>query len=63
MEKTIGVDYYHPALGGGFGPGYKVRYGRDLVGNNYNADNGNIIAVPGPTPLDDCGAASGASGK
>jgi hypothetical protein len=28
-----GVWYYHPALGGGFGPGFKVAGGYDLVGN------------------------------
>lgn len=27
-----GVDYNHPALGKGFGPGYKISYGYDLVG-------------------------------
>ncbi|CEJ00753.1 hypothetical protein RMCBS344292_14801 [Rhizopus microsporus] len=26
-----GIDYTHPALGGGLGKGYKVRYGRNLV--------------------------------
>ncbi|KAI8331696.1 peptidase S8/S53 domain-containing protein [Chlamydoabsidia padenii] len=57
-----GIDYYHPALGGGFGKGYKVRYGEDLVGDKYNANNPNPIIKPGPTPLDNCGAGSGASG-
>ncbi|KAK7932068.1 hypothetical protein PG985_002780 [Apiospora marii] len=28
-----GTDYTHPALGGGFGPGFKVAGGYDLVGN------------------------------
>ncbi|KAK7992566.1 hypothetical protein PG988_001360 [Apiospora saccharicola] len=28
-----GTDYNHPALGGGFGPGFKVAGGYDLVGN------------------------------
>ncbi|KAG0189620.1 hypothetical protein DFQ28_003159 [Apophysomyces sp. BC1034] len=50
-----GVDYNHPALGGGFGPGYKVRYGRDLVGSRFNfSDPGSI--QPHKTPLDTCGA-------
>ncbi|KAJ3094238.1 hypothetical protein HDU97_008326 [Phlyctochytrium planicorne] len=31
-----GIDYTHEALGGGFGPGYKVSFGYDLVGDNYN---------------------------
>ncbi|KAG0175418.1 hypothetical protein DFQ28_000054 [Apophysomyces sp. BC1034] len=57
-----GVDYMHPALGGGFGKGYKVRYGYDLVGNKYNSDDEEPIIKPGPTPLDDCGVASGANG-
>nr|QIR83317.1 kilbournase [Stenocarpella maydis] len=30
-----GVDYNHPALGGGFGPGYKIAFGR-----NYVTDDG-----------------------
>ncbi|EKG21674.1 Peptidase S8/S53 subtilisin/kexin/sedolisin [Macrophomina phaseolina MS6] len=30
-----GVDYLHPALGGGFGPGFKVSGGRDLVGDDW----------------------------
>ncbi|KAI7904209.1 peptidase S8/S53 domain-containing protein [Cokeromyces recurvatus] len=54
-----GVDYLHPALGGGFGHGYKVVKGYDLVGNNYTGTN---IPVPSSDPLDNCGAASGASG-
>ncbi|KAI8092899.1 peptidase S8/S53 domain-containing protein [Halteromyces radiatus] len=51
-----GVDYYHPALGGGFGPNFTVALGYDLVGNYFN------VADPSsrheqPTPLDDCAAA------
>ncbi|KAF7728819.1 hypothetical protein EC973_005445 [Apophysomyces ossiformis] len=57
-----GVDYMHPALGGGFGKGYKVRYGYDLVGNKYNSDDPDPVIQPSPTPMDDCGAASGANG-
>ncbi|ORZ10087.1 peptidase S8/S53 domain-containing protein [Absidia repens] len=57
-----GVDYYHPALGGGFGKGFKVRYGEDLVGDKYDSDQPKPIVRPGPTPLDNCGAKSGASG-
>ncbi|KAF9405082.1 hypothetical protein BGZ94_003767, partial [Podila epigama] len=33
-----GIDYKHPALGGCFGPGCKVAYGYDFVGDEY--DNG-----------------------
>jgi subtilisin family serine protease len=29
-----GIDYLHPALGGGFGPGFKVAGGRDVVNND-----------------------------
>ncbi|KAG6820281.1 hypothetical protein H0H93_002893 [Arthromyces matolae] len=46
-----GIDYTHPALGGGFGPGYKVVGGYDLVGDNYNGAN---TPVPDPDPLDQC---------
>jgi hypothetical protein len=28
----VGIDYNHPALGGGFGPGFKVAGGWDFVG-------------------------------
>ena len=31
-----GVDYTHPSLGGGFGPGHKISFGTDLVGDDYN---------------------------
>lgn len=30
-----GVDYNHPVLGGGIGPGFKISYGYDLVGDEY----------------------------
>ncbi|KAI7860448.1 peptidase S8/S53 domain-containing protein [Circinella umbellata] len=48
-----GVDYYHPALGGGFGPGYKISLGYDLVGDNYNVSDPTSIHPVG-TPLDTC---------
>ncbi|KAF8934940.1 hypothetical protein BGZ58_005338 [Dissophora ornata] len=41
-----GVDYRHPALGGCFGPGCKVAYGADLVG-----DDGN---TPDDDPMTEC---------
>ena len=56
----LGVDYMHPALGGGFGEGFKVRYGRDLVGDNYDANNPASVPVPDDDPIDTCD--SGASG-
>jgi minor extracellular serine protease Vpr len=49
-----GIDYDHPDLGGCFGPGCKVAYGYDFVGNAYNAgDPNNDVPVPGDDP-DDC---------
>ncbi|KAL0936199.1 serine endopeptidase [Colletotrichum truncatum] len=33
-----GIYYNHPALGGGFGPGFKVEGGLDLVGDGYWPD-------------------------
>ncbi|RDW71221.1 hypothetical protein BP6252_07784 [Coleophoma cylindrospora] len=54
-----GVDYTHPALGGGFGPGYKVVTGYDLVGDAYTGDN---TPVPDPDPLDCDGHGTHVSG-
>ncbi|KAJ3218456.1 hypothetical protein HDU67_005552 [Dinochytrium kinnereticum] len=51
-----GIDYLHPALGGGFGPGFKVGYGYDLVGDDYSAAN--PFPVPDADPLDNCSASS-----
>ncbi|KAF2011207.1 subtilisin-like protein [Aaosphaeria arxii CBS 175.79] len=34
-----GIDYLHPALGGGFGPGYLVARGYDFVGDDYQSGN------------------------
>lgn len=52
-----GVDYDHPDLGGCFGPGCRVAFGYDLVGDTYNADDSsasyNPIPSPDPYP-DDC---------
>lgn len=47
-----GIDYHHPDLGGGFGPGFKVAYGWDFVGDAYNAATGSP-PIPDPDP-DDC---------
>ncbi len=46
-----GIDYDHPDLGGCFGPGCRVAYGYDLVGDDYDYDK---APVPDPDP-DDCG--------
>ncbi len=52
-----GIDYHHPDLGGCFGPGCRVAFGYDLVGDAYNADptspSYNPIPSPDPDP-DDC---------
>ncbi|KAI8147345.1 peptidase S8/S53 domain-containing protein [Fennellomyces sp. T-0311] len=56
-----GIDYMHPALGGGFGEGYKVRYGRDLVGDIYDAQGGET-PKPDDDPMESCTPESGGSG-
>lgn len=47
-----GIDYQHPTLGGGFGPGFKVAGGYDFVGDKYG--KGNNPPVPDNDPLDLC---------
>ncbi|KZL82343.1 subtilisin-like protease [Colletotrichum incanum] len=46
-----GVDWRHPALGGGFGEGFKVAGGYDLVGDNFEGWND---PVPDNDPLTTC---------
>ncbi|KAF8634300.1 hypothetical protein AX17_004252 [Amanita inopinata Kibby_2008] len=46
-----GIDYTHPLLGDGFGPGHKVIGGYDFVGDAYNGSN---APKPDPDPLDQC---------
>lgn len=46
-----GIDYMHPDLGGGFGPGHLVSYGTDLVGDDYNGEN---TPKPDDDPMDEC---------
>ncbi|KAI9265805.1 peptidase S8/S53 domain-containing protein [Helicostylum pulchrum] len=48
-----GVDYLHPALGGGYGPGYTVQTGYDFVGNKYGSVPGSV-PEPDSDPYDDC---------
>ncbi|KAI9363433.1 peptidase S8/S53 domain-containing protein, partial [Zopfochytrium polystomum] len=47
-----GVYYKHPALGGCFGPGCKVAFGYDLVGDTYGIANQTV--VPDSDPIDNC---------
>ncbi|PPR04383.1 hypothetical protein CVT26_004221 [Gymnopilus dilepis] len=46
-----GIDYTHPFLGGGIGPGHKVIGGFDFVGDAYDGTN---TPVPDSDPLDQC---------
>ncbi len=48
-----GIDYDHPDLGGCFGPGCRVAYGYDLVGDDFNADSSSPSYNPIPVPDDD----------
>ncbi|MFP3883419.1 MAG: S8 family serine peptidase [Actinomycetota bacterium] len=52
-----GIDYDHPDLGAGFGPGSRVETGWDFVGDDFNADptsdDYNPVPDPDPDP-DDC---------
>lgn len=57
------MDYTHPALGGGFGEGYKVVAGYDFVGNHWNSSDPHSKPEPKNDPLDNCGKNYKASGK
>lgn len=57
------MDYTHPALGGGFGDGFKVVAGYDFVGNHWNSSESHSKPEPKNDPLDNCGKNSKASGK
>lgn len=46
-----GINYPHPSLGGCFGPGCKVAYGLDFVGDAYNGTN---APSPDSDPNDTC---------
>lgn len=46
-----GIDYNHPALGGGFGSNFLVAGGYDFVGDNYDGTN---APVPDSDPHDNC---------
>jgi minor extracellular serine protease Vpr len=52
-----GIDYDHPDLGGCFGPGCRVAFGFDYVGDAYNNDSADPLYDPIPKPdalPDDC---------
>ena len=61
-----GIDYHHPDLGGGFGPGYRVYTGYDFVGKIFNADPAsasyNPYPNPDPDPDDEAGHGTHVSG-
>jgi minor extracellular serine protease Vpr len=50
-----GIDYDHPDLGGGFGPGFRVVTGHDFVGDAFNASGSGGALIPHPdNDPDDC---------
>ncbi|KAG0027455.1 hypothetical protein BGZ81_005628 [Podila clonocystis] len=58
LEGVIdtGIDYKHPALGGCFGPGCKVAFGYDFVGDDYdNGDTDKDTPNPDQDPMDCAG--------
>ena len=56
-----GIDYTHPDLGQGFGPGFKVEGGFDLVGNAYSGPG--TIPIPDPDPRDCVGHGTHVAGN
>ncbi|AUX43011.1 peptidase S8 [Sorangium cellulosum] len=48
-----GIDYHHPDLGGCFGPGCRVAFGHDFVGDDFVAGNTSAQPAPDGDP-DDC---------
>lgn len=44
-----GIDYTHPALGGGFGPTFKVATGRDFAGDSFRQGS---VPWPDADPMD-----------
>lgn len=49
-------------MGGGFGEGFKVIAGYDLVGNKYNSSDPLSLTKPDNDPLDNCGKNSSSDG-
>jgi subtilisin family serine protease len=52
-----GVYYLHPALGGGFGAGFRVSGGHDFVGDDYDAAK-KSIPIPDDDPIDNCSSSA-----
>ncbi|MCU0691235.1 MAG: S8 family serine peptidase, partial [Polyangiaceae bacterium] len=48
-----GIDYHHPDFGGCFGPGCRVAFGYDFVGDGYDSDTPGATPAPDDDP-DDC---------
>ncbi|KAI8970374.1 peptidase S8/S53 domain-containing protein [Mycotypha africana] len=48
-----GVDYYHPALGGGFGEDHKIKLGKNLVSAEDDQENG-VEPLGENDPYDPC---------
>ena len=55
-----GIDYNHPDLGGGFGPGFRVEGGYDFVGDAYTG--GTSTPHPDADPMDCNGHGTHVSG-
>ncbi|KAI8887765.1 subtilisin-like protein [Backusella circina FSU 941] len=53
-----GIDYHHEAFGGGFGPGYRVQLGYDLVGDRFDSNDPHSVQT-NDTPLDACPEGNG----
>ncbi|KAG0747148.1 hypothetical protein G6F62_000447 [Rhizopus arrhizus] len=53
-----GIDYRHPAFGNGFGSGYPVSLGYDLVGDHFDSMDPSTISEK-DTPLDTCEGGTG----
>lgn len=51
---NTGIDYNLKALGKGFGPGFKVIAGYDLVGDDFNSSDPTSVPKPDNDPLDAC---------
>lgn len=49
------VDCHHPALGGGFGKGFKISFGRDFVGDKWDPNDEEMDdPKPNATPCGTC---------